>query len=189
MSVDKFGRHEEFIKRKRNQGPPGDGFLLTGLGHYDMNNRLLRRVGTPKASHDAVNLRYVTEFCLMKQDNQDYDCKGCSIRNIKTPILPSDAANMDYVDGKSIKKIDNEKFNFEDYVLSNVRDAEADTDAVNLRTLKKELNVLSKNHELRLERLGAALFRYIHKNKGNGPVSEDSVNFLDWDNIHGKHFE
>lgn len=54
MSVDVFGR--KLGKTKGDRGPPGFGFKVTSDGQYDIDNKKLCNIATPKQSNDAVNL-------------------------------------------------------------------------------------------------------------------------------------
>jgi hypothetical protein len=136
MSVDKFGRHQDFVLPPNVRGPPGEGFYLTSQGHYDMKNKLVRNMGTPKADSDATNLHFIRKHCVMKSISGNIDFKGKLLRNVSDPILPSDSATMAYVQTVTpILAADN--WNFGDKRLSAIKDPLLTTDAVNLKTLQK----------------------------------------------------
>ncbi len=87
MSVDKFGRHEDSLHRKGLRGPPGQGFLLTEDGNYDMNNKLICNLGEPVLTNDAVTKNYVQSVVLEKTQTGDYNFNQKRITNLGAPSL------------------------------------------------------------------------------------------------------
>lgn len=136
MSVDKFGRHEDFLLSASVRGPPGEGFRLTSQGHYDMRKKLVRNMGEPRVESDATNLHFIRNNCVMKSISGDFDCKGKLLRNISVPILPSDAASMSYV--STVTPVQTaDSWNFGNKRLSAIKDPVLVTDAINFKTLQQ----------------------------------------------------
>lgn len=99
MSVDKFGRHENTIKvRKETKRSLHEdiGIGLTPDGHVDVENKKIRNLGNPTALYDAVPFHVLQERCLLFEDN-GVDVKGCKLYNVDSPIESKDAVNKEYV--------------------------------------------------------------------------------------------
>jgi len=166
MSVDKFGRHEDFAHRKRSWILKQNGFPITHNGNYDLNNRPLHNVGAPIIDNDAVNLQYVKANCLTKISGNERPGSN------KESNVCYDASNCK---------------------ITNVGDGIHETDAVNLRTLEREVRKLMNEHELKLERLGSTIFKYVHRqvpviesnDDNNNNNNRNKHNYLTPDNIHG----
>lgn len=99
MSVDKFGRH---ISPKSNLfqiGTQGEGFHITPDGDYDIKSKRLKYVNDPKDELDAVNLKTLSEKCLI--DNGGVlDANGKLITNVyndDTKFNGTDVANKKYI--------------------------------------------------------------------------------------------
>ena len=105
MSVDKFGRHEDFLKGRINLRPPGERLTLSHDGNYDMKNKILSHVAPPLSGGDVVNLSYLTDNCLMNTINEDFDGKGKLLRNVGAPLLQDDAVNLAYLQSSVRKEI------------------------------------------------------------------------------------
>lgn len=99
MSVDKFGRHSNTIKvRKETKRSLHEdiGIGLTPDGHVDVENKKICNLGNPTALDDAVPFHVVQERCLLFEDN-GVNVKGCKLNNVDSPIDSKDAVNKDYV--------------------------------------------------------------------------------------------
>lgn len=99
MSVDKFGRHENTIRvRKETKRSLHEdiGIGLTPDGHVDVENKKICNLGNPTALYDAVPFHIVQERCLLFEDN-GVNVKGCKLNNVDIPIDPKDAVNKEYV--------------------------------------------------------------------------------------------
>lgn len=96
MSVDKFGRHEDFVHRKRNSNFPHEGFYFPNTtGNYDIKKHILRNVGEPIADNDAVHLKYIKENCLTKdKDDLSFDTHSFKITNLGDSMNETDAVNV-----------------------------------------------------------------------------------------------
>lgn len=187
MSVDKFGRYQDFVFRRGVRPPPGEGLSLTPNGHYDMKNLLVRNVAEPKAGKDAVTLHYLQHNCLTTTPSGNYDCDGKVIRNVGVPILSDDVATKGYIHNTTLlKKPDINEFTANNLKISDIADGSNDCDAVNLRLLKNEISKYNVHVQGQLVRLGASLFHYIHRQSGSSPLPNvNNRNFLDWNHIYG----
>lgn len=59
-TIDKFGRRRRGTSKSIIQrGPPGVGFELTSDGHFDIQNKRLKRMGDPRDSQDGATRNYV----------------------------------------------------------------------------------------------------------------------------------
>jgi hypothetical protein len=98
MSVDKFGRHESSISRNILRGPPGEGFLLTRDGQYDIKGKRLCNVGDPIDKNEVANLKTIHSLTLNCETiNKMFDAKNKRISRIANPEHDTDAANKKYV--------------------------------------------------------------------------------------------
>lgn len=61
MSVDVFGRSLKASIRVF-KGPPGNGFIQTNSGDYDIQQKKLCNVGEAVAENDAVNLQLLKKY-------------------------------------------------------------------------------------------------------------------------------
>lgn len=186
MSVDKFGRHQDFTSRQGTRAPPVENFNLTPNGHYDMKNLLVRNVADPKAGKDVVTLHYLKNNCIINQPNGEYACDGKIIRNVGSPIFENDVATKGYVQNISlIKKEGVNEFTASNLKISDVADGTNECDAVNLRLLRNELSRFYISIQEQLVRLGSSLFHYIHRQSGTSPLPDvNHRNFLDWKHIY-----
>lgn len=101
MSVDKFGRHEDYVLRKENINQSQESLTLTPSGNYDMKNRILQNVGEPTLDNDAINLSYLKNQCLMKKKSPNelfnpgsFDASNNQIRNLGDGVNDTDAVNV-----------------------------------------------------------------------------------------------
>src|SRR5207253_5729544 len=62
MSVNKFGQSAKDSDWAGQKGDRGVGFLLTGDGHFDIQNRRLTNVSTPLHPNDVATLTQLTEI-------------------------------------------------------------------------------------------------------------------------------
>lgn len=184
MSVDKFGRHQDYMHRN----PPGEGFPLTPGGHYDMRNLLIRNLAEPKAGKDAVTLHYLRKNSLITLPNGNYGCEGKLITNVGSPIHVDDVATKGYLQKVCLTKLQEiDEFSASNLKITNLADCIKESDAVNLKTLQREMLQMTQVFEEQLVRLGAALFHYIHRQSGPPPSTNiNNRNYLDWNQIHGK---
>lgn len=98
MSVDKFGRHESFVAREVLRGPPGEGFLLTEEGHYDLKRKRICNVADPVYNEEAVNLKTVLRITLnCDNDHGTFDARNKLIQNVALPVHNTDAVNYAFL--------------------------------------------------------------------------------------------
>ena len=137
MSVDKFGRHVESV-RKVVRGPPGEGFSVTSEGNYDVKNKRLVNLGNPEAVLDAVSVRYLVQRSLVTSRAADlnFDANKMLIRNVGTPKLPGDAANVEYINNHALTKDSDGYFNAKKKIIRNLKPPTALNDAVTLEYLE-----------------------------------------------------
>ncbi len=187
MSVDKFGRYQDFTSKERVRGESGEGINLTPNGHNDMKNLLVRNVADPKAGKDAVTLHYFKSNCLTCLPSGDYQCDGKLIRNVGGPILSNDVATKGYIQNISlIKKQDRNEFTANNLKIIDLADGTNESDAVNVRVLRNELTKVNLHVQEQLLRLGSSLFHYIHRQNASSPLPNvNNRNFLDWNQIYG----
>src|SRR5436190_1138782 len=137
MSVDKFGRHEDSV-RKVVRGPPGEGFFVTSDGNYDLKNKRLEKLADPASPQDAVSVRYLVLRSLVtsKAAGLNFDANAKLIRNLGTPKLPADAANVYYVNNHALTKTSEGYFDAGQKIIRNLKDPIQPYDAVNLKSLQ-----------------------------------------------------
>src|SRR5436190_10230351 len=146
MSVDKFGRHQDSV-RKVVRGPPGEGFFVTSDGNYDLKNKRLQNIADPTAPQDAVSVRYLVSRSLVtsRAAQLNFDANANLIRNLGTPNLPGDAVNLDYVNNHALTKTSGGDFDAGGKVIRNVQDPKAMSDSVTLQYLENA--VIAKTPE------------------------------------------
>lgn len=164
----------------------------TNNNNYDCEGKLIQNVGDPIASSDVVTVQYLKKLTpTLNEDHWGFSNKRLS--NIKEPIYDGEAVNLAALQVLTVcrkRKIDgnlNNTFDANSLRISNVGDCKMDGDAVNKKLLHESIQTWTKTNEKHLERLGAALFRYIHRSSGRSVESGvDARNYLDWDEIHGQ---
>jgi len=121
--------------RKVVRGPPGEGFLVTTEGNYDVKNKRIVRQSDPVAPQDAVSVRYLVSRSLVtsRAANLNFDANTKLIRNVGTPKLPSDAATALYVQNQALTKHSN---GYYDANNSNIRNLSTPTESNDTVTLK-----------------------------------------------------
>ena len=146
MSVDKFGRHEDSVRRVV-RGPPGEGFFVTSDGNYDLKNKRLEQLADPASPLDAVSVRYLVLRSLVtsRSAGLNFDANTKLIRNLGTPKLPGDAANVYYVNNHALTKTSDGYFDAGNKVIRNLQEPIELSDAVTLQSLQKA--VLAKTPE------------------------------------------
>jgi hypothetical protein len=154
MSVDKFGRHEDFFHIKQNNTTPRNTIHFTPDGNYDIRSKLLRNIGVPVADNDAVNMGYIKQNCMLKISKKESS---------------SENGNGGY----------DENFDASSKQIKNLGDGVNETDAVNIRTLTREINRKMREHQLRLDQLSSTLFQFMHQQKRLNPRSSNMDNSLD----------
>jgi hypothetical protein len=161
--------------------------MKLGNGDFDCGQKLIRNIGAPMLPNDAVTLEYVQDNTLSKSDDGNFDANNKVIRNLRTPIIKSDATTMEYVQSVIPSKTDEGDFDFKNKFIRNVGYPELINDAANVQFVKHELQLVTYDFESQLERLGTALFHYIHRHSGTIPPKDvNNRNYLDWSNIRGQ---
>jgi hypothetical protein len=185
MSVDKFGRYSE-IGVKSGYNEKRGGFPLTPDGNYNFEGKVINNVGDPVLPTDAVTVKYMEERTPTVHENH-WGFSDKRLSNIRRPLYDGEAVNLATLKSLTICKKDetDTSYDVKKLKLSNVGDCAQDGDAVN----KKMLDILVKqwttDNEKHLERLGAALFRYIHRAAGRAAAADvDSRSYLNWEEIH-----
>src|SRR5215468_2550253 len=170
MSVDKFGRHEDFV-RKGVRGPPGEGFTVTSEGDYDLKNKRLVKLADPAAAQDAVSYRYMILRSLVTSRAAEFhfDANYKLLRNLKTPQLPGDAANVYYVNNHALTKHVDGYFDAGKKIIRNLQEPIELGDAVNLKSLQEA--ALSKTPEGNYD-----LKNKLLRNVSDLVLSNDAVN-------------
>lgn len=166
MSIDKFGRRS-FSNSKAMRGPKGEGFKLTPLGHYDIENKKLSNLSDPTELLDAVNLSTLNKAqikSLTIDNNNICSAKDAIIANIASPKNDGDAVNLKYLHNYSLVRHKKE-FNAKNNRIVNLSDPLTSNDAVNYKYL---INHLSE--------LAYAIYNQLHKN------SRKKVDITDWNN-------
>lgn len=141
MSVDKFGRHEDYVLRKRSKNL---SYEDSHIIQKDLKNQLLRNVNEPRSNSDAVNLGYVKKFCLTKQGNPSngvfdfFDASHSKITNLSDGVNESDAVNVRTLN-REVNKI------------------------------KDEVDKMMKEQQQQYTSLSAALFQHVHRKSGRSP--------------------
>lgn len=164
MSVDKFGRREGKFYSRSARGTPGEVISLTEKGHYDMNNKLVRNMGDPKAGKDAVTLHYLQQNCLIKGLGQDQtiECENKTLRNIGSPILENDAVSLQYLKSVSITNYSDGNYNLKQKLIKNLKLPLEDTDAATKGYVDSVTQNLKKEIEDKITHLETTIFKFIH---------------------------
>lgn len=165
MSVDKFGRHEDFLYRRNVKGPPGEGFSLTAKGHYSMDNKLIRNMGEPKAGKDAVTLHYLQRNCLMKGQSSIIECENRTLRNIHPPTLENDAVSLAYMRTEALMRTSDGNFDGKNKLLRNLKSPIEDTDAATRSFVESITRSILKEVDEKISRLENIIFKFVHTTK------------------------
>lgn len=153
---------------------------------YNAKGKLIQNVGDPLLPSDVVTMRYM-EKNTPTQHNDYWNFAGKRLSSIKEPIYDGEAVNLATMKSLTICKTSktDKYFDANNLQLSNIGDCVHDGDAVNKRMLYITSNEWMKQYNRKLERLGSALFHYIHRSTGRAadPQVHDR-NYLDWPSIH-----
>lgn len=161
--------------------------IKSGNGNFDSGRKLIRNVGAPVLPNDAVNLAYVRDQTLAKSMDGNFDANDKVISNLKSPVVETDAATMQYVQSVIPSKTAEGDFDLKNKLIRNIGYPELINDAANIQFVRNELNFVTYNFESQLERLGAALFHYIHRHSTSAPPKDiNNRNYLDWESIRGR---
>jgi hypothetical protein len=95
MSVDKFGHYggSRCQKSVSSRGPPGEGFVLTETGDFDLQMKRLTNVGDGKNDTDALNVKQSKEFLKIDVDDK-IDCKRRRLTNVLAGLNDNDVVIM-----------------------------------------------------------------------------------------------
>lgn len=156
-------------------------------GEYDARLKNIRNVADPLQPSDVVTLNYMKKFTPTPiEDHWEFLNKRLS--SIANPVYPGEAVNLQTLHTLTPSIKNNEKdFNASNLKITNLGDGTLETDAANMRSVRREINDFSSTIEKHLERLGAALFNYIHfhsKSKEDSKIN--NRNYIDWNYVHGR---
>lgn len=167
-----------------------DTHISTGLkiegNTYNARGKQIQNVGDPILPSDVVTIQYMNKMTpILNHDNWNFSNKRLS--NIQNPSYGGEAVNLTTLKSLAIcknKKTD-EYYDAKDLKVSNIGNCIQDGDAVNKRMLNFTVKTLTRDNEKHLERLGAAIFRYIHRSSGRAADPDVlSSNYLNWEEIH-----
>lgn len=201
FNLTKDGDYDMKNKRLRHVGDPrllDDAISLkyirrnclikSSSGNFDCGQKLIQNVGVPLLPNDVATMKYVRDHALSKSDNGNFDANGKVIMNLRSPINESDAATMQYVQSVVPSTTIEGDFDFKNKLIHNIGYPVLINDAANVQFVRQELSFVTYDFESQLERLGAALFHYIHRHSGFSPPQDvNNRNYLDWDTIRGKN--
>lgn len=167
-----------------------DSLISTSLkiegNAYNAKGKQIQNVEDPLLPSDVVTMQYVNKITpTQHEDHWNFADKRLS--NIKEPLYPGEAVNLETLKSLTICKHSKTDKHFDgiNLKLSNIADCVHDGDAVNKRMMDITLDEWSKFYDRKLERLGTALFKYIHKSTGRAADPQvNSINYLDWSIIH-----
>ena len=204
FAITKNGDYDAMEKLIRNVKDPvlpndaatkgyvsGNVLKKTQDNNYDCEERLIKNVGDPISPSDVVTVQYMEKNTpTFNKDHWGFSNKRLS--NINAPLYDGEAVNLATLQILALcrkKRVDGNFdgiFDATNVRITNIGDCKMDEDAVNMKYLRESITTLNKSNEKKLERLGAALFRYIHRTTGRSAESDvDSSNYLDWSEIHG----
>lgn len=208
FAITDNGDYDAMEKRIRNVKDPilpndaatkgyvsGNVLKKTQDNNYDCEERIIKNVGDPISPSDVVTVQYMNNNTpTLKKDHWEFSNKRLS--KIKDPLYDGEAVSLGFIQTLTVCKKRKVDGNFGDFFdasnlrITKVGDCKMDEDAVNMKCLKESITTLTRSNERKLERLGAALFRYIHRTSGRSAESGvDSSNYLDWSEIHGSKNE
>lgn len=116
MSVDKFGRYSKRVDGVSKRGPPGQGFLLTSDGNFDLTNKRLKNLNKPEDKYDAVNKIYIEEHVERKISNfylNNISKINSEMKQLKENVN-SMSSRISSVNNNLFKKIDDLERKFKD---------------------------------------------------------------------------
>lgn len=163
MSVDKFGRHEDILYRRNVRGSSGEGFGLTTKGHYNMDNKLIRNMGEPKAGKDAVTLHYLQKNCFLKGQSSIIECERRTLRNISPPTLENDAVSLKYMRTEALMSSSDGNFDGKNKLVRNLKYPVEDTDAATRGFVESIVQIKCKEIDDKIVQLENVIFKYVHR--------------------------
>lgn len=174
-SIDKFGRlpvdNLEAVKSGRKRGPPGQGYDLDEDGNYNLNNKRLKNLTDPVQTDNVVNLRFLQQHCLYKED-AFFDAKNARIVNLGQSNDESAAVNRGYVDRLfplAITKENGERLIiFGNRRVTDVRKAIKEDDAV---TLGQVISLINHFKSEIFEKISEARTNVVSAIKNDGSSS------------------
>lgn len=153
---------------------------------YNAKGKQIQNVKDPLLPSDTVTMRYMNKMTPTQTDDH-WSFADKRLSNIKDPLYPREAVNLETLRAMAIcKQISGDKqFNANNLKLANIADCTKAGDAVNKRMLEKTIEEWTHSYDQKLERLGSALFNYIHRHSGQTPNPQvNGKNYLDWTAIH-----
>lgn len=137
MSVDKFGRvaGSAGTKGPGKRGPPGEGFILTGEGDYNMQTKRLRNTSEGVAPEDVITLKQLNSKLPIRTAGVNaYTFKDNRITEVGMPVEKDDVVTLNYLSSRYVTKNNamqksGRSFNAQNIRVSNVASPLEDGDA------------------------------------------------------------
>lgn len=152
----------------------------------DLEGKLIRNVRDPLLPADAATMRYVSKMVPTVHDHF-WSFSNKRLSDVQDPIYEGEAINLRTLQLLTLHKkfkTDN-NYDANNFKITNLGACEQDGDAVNKKALDHTVKEWGKLSERHLEKLGAALFNYIHHSSGRSArPGINSENYLDWRDIH-----
>lgn len=153
--------------------------------NIDLEGKLLRNLGNPVLPTDAVNMEYFSKHTPQVFDTHwMFDNKRLS--NVQDPSYDGEVVNLRTLNSLALIKRVEEDNNYDakGFRIVNVRDCKMDGDVVTFRVLKRYVDKWITKHESQVEKLGTAIFDYIHRQSGrSAEVGITGKNFVNWGEI------
>lgn len=154
---------------------------------YDMGGKRIRNVASPLKDSDVVTKKYVMEVTPFKNDDH-WEFFDRRLSNVGDPLYIGEAVNLRTMYRLSLsKKKDEEFYDSNNLLIRNLGTCQNNNDAVNKLYVDNTVVNWNKENDAHLQRLGRALFNYIHRPTGKSADIDPNIdqnNFLDWNEIH-----